>query len=126
MSHMTKTVYFVSVLVMWVPVAFVVRRTFRGSITQIVVGGLLMAVAWPFAMPVLSSITMSRRERRLAHGVTGDSLAPATIRSSTGTNASGPGWNSTASGSRQPRRPRSRRPIIAPVENVMPRSAFSA
>ena len=125
MSHTMMTVYFVSVLVMWVPLAFAVRRAFRGTVTDILVGG-LMAVVWPFALPVLSSITLSRRERRLAQLVPGASLQPATIRPNTGTNASrSPGWSSAVSGSKHPRR-RSRSPIIAPAENAMPRTAFTA
>jgi hypothetical protein len=118
----TKTVYFVSVLVMWVPLTFAVRRAFRGIVTEILVGG-LMAVVWPFAIPVLSSITMSRRERRMVQLAPDGGVLPTTIRSSTGTDAStSAGRKSAASGSRHPR-PRS--PIV-PEDIVMTQVAFTA
>jgi hypothetical protein len=56
----TMIVYFVSVLVMWVPAAVVLRRAARGSRTEQILGGLLMAVIWPLSMPVLSWTTLHR------------------------------------------------------------------
>lgn len=57
----TMVLYFASVLVMWVPAAFAVRRALRGDLAEQLVGGLLMAVVWPLAMPALSWTSLGRR-----------------------------------------------------------------
>jgi hypothetical protein len=57
----TMIVYFASVLVMWIPAAYAVRRALRGNLAEQLVGGLLMAVVWPLAMPALSWSTLNRR-----------------------------------------------------------------
>jgi hypothetical protein len=57
----TMIVYFASVLVMWIPAAYAVRRALRGNLAEQLVGGLLIAVVWPLAMPALSWSTLNRR-----------------------------------------------------------------
>jgi hypothetical protein len=57
----TMIVYFVSVLVMWLPAAFACRRALRGNLAEQLVGGLLVAVVWPLAMPALSWTTLRGR-----------------------------------------------------------------
>ena len=57
----TMVVYFVTVLVMWIPAAIAVRKGLRGNLAEQLVGGLLMAVVWPLAMPALSWTTLNRR-----------------------------------------------------------------
>lgn len=57
----TMVLYFASVLVMWVPAMLAVRKALRGNLTEQLLGGLLMAVVWPLAMPALSWTTLNRR-----------------------------------------------------------------
>jgi hypothetical protein len=57
----TMVLYFASVLVMWIPAAFAVRRGLRGDLAEQLLGGLLVAVVWPLAMPALSWTTLNRR-----------------------------------------------------------------
>ncbi len=57
----TMILYFASVLVMWVPAVLAVRHALRSNLTEQLVGGLLMAVVWPLAVPALSWTTLSRR-----------------------------------------------------------------
>ena len=59
---MSKTMwmYFASVLVMWIPAALAVRQTLRGHLGEQLLGGLLMAVVWPLAMPALSWTSLRR------------------------------------------------------------------
>lgn len=57
----TMVVYFATVLVMWIPAAIAVRKALRGNLAEQLVGGLLMAVVWPLAMPALSWTTLNRR-----------------------------------------------------------------
>ena len=60
MSH-TMVVYFAVALVSWIPAAVAFRRKLRGNLAEQIVGGLLMAVVWPLAMPALSWTTLNRR-----------------------------------------------------------------
>jgi hypothetical protein len=45
--------YFLSVIVVWVPATIAVRRL-TGTFAERLIGGLLVATVWPLSLPVLS------------------------------------------------------------------------
>ena len=98
----TMVLYLASVPVMWIPGTLAVHGALKRNFAAQVLGGLLVAVVWPFAMPVVASISMSRRER-LAQLVPTGTVLPATSRSSVGTSCSRTsGVNSASSRDRHP------------------------
>jgi hypothetical protein len=83
----TMIVYFLMVVVISVPGVLAMRRVPRDNLVEQVIGGVLVAVVWPVAIPVLSLSKLNRVRQNATRRGVGAGSASVSVAAASGSPA---------------------------------------